>query len=385
MPSRTGPAHPPMPLLRLSLAAALVATTGLALAGCGADGQGERSGGRSTNGRTSSAQETAIAKAAEVPAVAGGALSEGAVRLGLPSVVAVSVSSGGTTRTGTGTLLATGTVVTDGKLVTTAGGSPSAGVTVREGNGDEHPGVVDGIDPVSGLAALRVRDLTAVPVAKAAPGEVVLGAQVVGLGFLSARRPAMRPGSIVTTGRSIRLDGNAEVGLFEASASVGSQGLGGPIVDERGRVLGIATKTIASVVPGSVVAIPVAAAVRVARALAESGRVTRAYLGVDTVGVTSGRAEELRLTTSKGAMLRTIAPGSPASFSTLRAATGTADIGGRAIPTGGDIIVAIDRTRVDEPEDLDAALAGMRPGRRVTLKVVRGDTSADVRVTLGER
>lgn len=359
----------------------LAASCAVGLAGCGTGGAASPEG----SGAVRDADHSAIADAAGVPRSAGGSLNEGAMKVGFPSVVSVSVSSGGTTRTGTGTLVAADTVVTDAALVTTAGGSPSAGVTVREGNGDEHPGIVDGTDPLTGLAALRVRQLSAVPIAKIDPAGIVLGADVVGLGFLSARRPVMRPGTIVTTGRSIRQEGNAEVGLFEATAAVGSQGTGGPVVDARGRVVGITTKAIASMVPGTVVALPAATAVRVAKALAEGGRVTRAYLGVETVGITSGRAEELRLTTSKGVLLRDIAPGSPASFSTLRKPTGEVDIGGREIPTGGDIIVAIDGIRVDEPEDLDAALAKMEPGRRVKLKVIRGDTSADVRVTLGER
>ena len=149
--------------------AALIAlTAATALGGCG-------SSGGTAEGKTSPGGADAAARAAAVPDAAGGDLHENAVKLGLPSVLAVTVSTGGETRNGTGTLVAPNLIVTDATLVTTASGAPAAGVTVREGNGDEHTATVEGLDTLSGLAALRVSDLSAVPVAKAAKDPAVLG------------------------------------------------------------------------------------------------------------------------------------------------------------------------------------------------------------------
>lgn len=371
-----------MLLPRTSLVATLFvgAATALTLQGCG---DGDEASGK--NGSTPPSSVLRSADAPGMPEVAGSALSVGAVKGGMPSVVAVSVSSGGLTRTGSGTLLADGTVVTDAKLVSTASGAAAAGVTVREGNGEEHAGTVDGVDALTGLAALRVRDLTAVPIAKTSDAPVVLGQEVAGLGYLSARRPALRSGAVVTTDRAVRADGIAEVGLFEATSALGAQGFGGPVVDAKGRVVGITTKALASMVPGTVVALPIRSAQRIAKALAARGRVARAYLGVETVGITPTRAEELRLRTSSGVLLRSVVPGSPAAFVPLRKPTGTQTIGGRVIPSGGDVIVGIDKTQVAEPEDLDRALANRAPGRRIALKIIRDDRAVTVKVTLGER
>jgi serine protease Do len=370
----------PTPALRPTSAALLAAAAALTLSACGSSDKADALTHRNKKQVAAGAAEQ---RAAAVPAATGD-LTEGAVKGGLPSVVAVSVNSGGVTRTGTGTLLAAGEVVTEAKLVSTASGLPAAGVTIREGNGEEHAGVVDGIDRLSGLAAVRVQDLTAVPVAQWSKAPVVLGQQVVSLGFLSARRPAMRPGTVVTTGRSVRANGDAEVGLFEATATLGSQGFGGPVVDAEGRVVGITTKGLASAIPGTVVALPIKSALRIVTQLRDEGAVRRAYLGIDTVGITPSRAEELNLSTSAGVLLRSITPGSPASFVGLKKPTGTATIGGREIPSGGDVIVALDKTKINEPEDLDAAIARRHPGQRVALHLIRGDHAAVVRVTLGE-
>ncbi len=422
-------------LPRSAVVACLLCATALPIAACGSDGQPFEERGE---GPAKVSDETTTAQ-----------LMRNAVDDALPSVVAVSVTTGGVTITGTGTVLTEGYVVTDASLVggsapnakaapepspsatpkptptstpaatspdargttpqrttpaatTPAGATPAATpkpqatpqplpklptpaiVTVREASGEEHPGTVEGTDPVSGLAVLRVGELDAVPVAKGGRAPE-LGEQIASVAYLSARRPAVRPGSLVTVGRAARRDREVEVGLVEATAPLGAQGYGGPLVDSKGQVVGITTRVLPSVVPGTVVALPYASALRITKALADRGRVRRAYLGLDTVGITPDRAEELRLSTSSGVLIRTIVSGSPASFSSLKRPTGMTRIGGRLIPTGSDVITQIDGKPLKEPEDLDAALATMQPGQRVTLRVIRGSKSATVPVTLGER
>lgn len=418
-------------LPRLAVLTCLLGAGPIAIAGCGDDaplGKPDAGAAKVTDGTST------------------GQLMTSAIDTALPSVVAVSVTRGGITTTGSGTVLTDGYVVTDAALVGSAAPAPTprptpkpkptpaaatpqattptgttpesttpsattptgttpapagtpkpvatprplpklpapAIVTVREASGEEHPGTVEGTDAVSGLAVLRVGDLDAVPVAKGGRAPE-LGEQVAAVGYLSARRPAVRPGSLVTVGRAARRDREVEVGLVEATAPLGAQGYGGPLVDGKGQVVGITTRVLPSVVPGTVVALPYASALRITKALADRGRVRRAYLGLDTVGITPDRAEELRLSTSSGVLIRTIVSGSPASFSTLKRPTGMTRIGGRLIPTGSDVIAQIDGTAIKEPEDLDAALATKEPGQRVALRVIRGSKGLTVHVTLGER
>lgn len=431
--------------LRSAVLPCLLCTAVLPLASCGGDDEplGKRGGPTTVSDETTTAQ-----------------LMRNAIDDALPSVVAVSVTRGGVTLTGTGTVLTRGYVVTDAALVGSSAPTPTATprptpkptprptatptrtpsattpkpttpnsttprgttptkaaptatpaattpkatsaprpastprplpkvpapaiVTVREASGDEHPGTVEGTDAVSGLAVLRVGELDAVPVAKAGRAPQ-LGEQIATVGYLSARRPAVRPGTLVSLGRAARRDREVEVGLVEATAPLGAQGYGGPIVDGNGQVVGITTRVLPSLVPGTVVALPYASALRITKALADRGQVRRAYLGLDTVGITPDRAEELRLSTATGVLVRTIVAGSPASFSTLKRPTGMTRIGGRLIPTGSDVITKIDGKAVKEPEDLDAALATKQPGQRIALTVIRGSRGLTVHVTLGER
>lgn len=317
-------------------------------------------------------------------AAGGTPLVRGALSLGLPSVVSVSVSTGGTTAIGNGTVVLPNAVLVDSFLVSGPGGVPKSGIVVRDAAGSEYPAVVDGVDRVTRLAALRVRGLEATP--PAAGGDPpLLGAELASIAYLSAGNANVRPGVVVTTNRTVRAGGTAEVGLFEVDGSLGTTAVGAPVVDGDGRARGITTRAVTPRVSGAAVAVPYGAAKRIATALHDFGRVRRAYLGVQTVEVTPSRAKELQLKTSEGLMLRSTTPGSPAAIALLREPTGTTTIAGKQIPTGGDVIVALSGTKVSASEDLDAALLTHKPGDRVTVQVIRGDRSVKVPVTLGER
>lgn len=363
-----------MPSSPPRLLAALLAATSL-LSACGSDPE---------SAETSTSADRQETKTEGGVTVAGPPVVRGAVEHALPSVVSVGVTTNGETTIGNGTMLDGGAIVTDAFLVSQAGGVARTGITVRDGAGREYPAVVDGVDRVTRLAVLRARELRSVRPARS--GEPpVLGTEIATLAWLAARRPSVRAGTIVSTGRSVRGNGIAEVGLFETEGALGTTGIGGPVVDGDGRVIGITTRAVPAKVPSAVVAVPMAAASRIAKALREEGRVRRAFLGVETIEVTPARAAELRLRTSKGLILRSTATGSPAALAPFKEPTGTTTIGGKPIPTGGDVIVAVGGTPVATSEELDTQLLRRSPGDRLALKVIRGDRSVNVPVTLGER
>lgn len=320
----------------------------------------------------------------EEPAAPAGAASTEVAERALQSTVAITVRRGDTTITGTGTKLGEGLIVTDRRLVTDSSGAALASVSVRDPDGGEHSGIVDGTDEVSGLAALRVRDIDTMP-SLPSGGEAALGDELTAVGWISARRPAVRPGVVVSAGRSVRHNGVAVVGLWESTANLGVQAVGAPVIDGQGRAVGITTRALAALIPGSAVVLPIGTAEQIAKALRSEGRVRRAFLGIESVGVTPSRARELKLKTSAGLILRATMPGSPASFADFKEPTGSRTIGGREIPSGGDVIVEIGDTKLAEPEDLDAALAKVKPGTQVRLRVIRGDRSVVVPVRTGER
>lgn len=134
---------------------------------------------------------------------------------------------------------------------------------------------------------------------------------------------------------------------------------GGPLIDLRGEVIGMNTRTLIS---GTDLAVPTATIQRVVDALLAHGRVPRGYLGVGAypVDVPGG---------GRGALIASIDENGPAATAGL---------------VVGDIILAIDGESVRGPDDLRLVLAD-RAGATVAIALVRAGSPTALTVTIGTR
>jgi len=94
-----------------------------------------------------------------------------------------------------------------------------------------------------------------------------------------------------------------------------------------------------------------------------------AFLGVFSQPLNPGMKDQLKLNVDKGALVARVLPGSPA------AKAGLAEL---------DVITRVNDTPVNGPMDLRQAVEQAGPGKEVTLKVLRGDKTMDVKAKLGE-
>ena len=95
-----------------------------------------------------------------------------------------------------------------------------------------------------------------------------------------------------------------------------------------------------------------------------------AYIGVTVGSVTPQLKQQDHLTTSSGALITSIEPGSPAQTAALQV---------------DDVIVEFNQNAIQSPQDLTTAIHPLKPGDHVTLGVYRGGTRINVGVTLGAR
>jgi S1-C subfamily serine protease len=78
--------------------------------------------------------------------------------------------------------------------------------------------------------------------------------------------------------------------------------------------------------------------------------------------------------------------GSPAALAGLRGGSRTEAFNGLDVTLGGDLIVAIGGTKVDDAEDVSRLVTTtLEPGQTVTFTVLRGDRRISIPVTLGNR
>jgi S1-C subfamily serine protease len=131
-------------------------------------------------------------------------------------------------------------------------------------------------------------------------------------------------------------------------------------------------------------AIPIDMVKQIASDLEKSGRVTHAWLGISLSPIDATLADQVKLAATKGAMVQSVEPGSPAAKAGLRPATDQTVLDGETYAIGGDIITAIDGKQIASITDLQSAIQEHRSGDVVKLSVARSNgEKAVLSVTLG--
>jgi S1-C subfamily serine protease len=262
-------------------------------------------------------------------------------------------------------------------------------VTVRFGQGSPVPAKTVGKDLSTDLAVVKVdpSKIKLVPVPVGASSGVRVGDPVVAIGNPFGYEDTVTSGIVSALGREIQSPNTFTIDhAIQTDAAINPGNSGGPLLDADGRVIGInaqiATGGGAKGSVGIGFAIPVDLAKKVFPQLIKSGRVQHAYIGVTTTAVPPGLASQLHLPTDKGALVQSVAPGSPAAKAGLRAGSTQVTSGFTA---GGDLIVGVGGRPVATPEDISTAIAAKKPGDTIAIAYYRGRAKRTATVTLADR
>lgn len=261
-----------------------------------------------------------------------------------------------------------GVVVTPDGYVLTNEHVVQSAQTVRVAfvDGRSASAVVVGRDPSTDLAVLRAHT-TGLPHATLLDVAPRVGQLVVAVGNPLGFESTVSAGVVSALGRSLRSrHGRLIEGIVQHTAALNPGNSGGPLVDARGRVVGVNTAIIA-MAQGIGFAVPATTAQWVLTEILTQGRVRRAYLGISgrdrpldrrlvrALGLPSMRAVEVMGRDAEG----------PAVQSDLR---------------GGDLIVAVDDVAVDGMDALYRRVSRSF-GKPLTLHVVRRMQSLRIELT----
>jgi 2-alkenal reductase len=314
---------------------------------------------------------------------------------GVVTIVSTGLSGGnGAAGLGSGFVVSgDGEVATNAHVVTSGEGPDirkASQVYVRFNDRNQVPAEVKGFDPFADVALLKVdpKGLTLRPLPLGTTRDLRVGAPVAAIGSPFGEDQSLSVGVVSALDRSIdSLTGFATTGAIQTDAAINHGNSGGPLLDARGRVLGINAQIQTETGDGSGVgfAVPVDAVRRSLDQLRRDGRAHYAYLGVQTVALYPQLAQHFGLPVDAGAWVQEVTSGGPAEHADLKAGGGEKRFQDQGYRTGGDVVTAVEGKPIRVDSDLAKVLLDYAPGDTVTLDVRRGGQRKQVRVKLGER
>lgn len=263
-------------------------------------------------------------------------------------------------------------------------------VQVSLQSGVSVPAQVIGVDPLNDLAVLRVQlppsQLTPVTLGDAAGLHV--GQRVVAIGNPFGLERTLTTGVISALGRNLSLGNGRVLGkMIQTDAAINPGNSGGPLLDSRGRVIGVNT-AIRSPNEGFVgigFAVSVETVKRVVPYLIVQGYYPHPWLGIEFYEIDPTLSVRLALPVSQGLLVSQLVPGGPAARAGLRGPRRVVEIGGQKYGVGGDIVLAINGRPVSQASELAVYLESeVQVGDRVVLTVLRDGRQLSIPVTAGE-
>ncbi|MCC7448177.1 MAG: trypsin-like peptidase domain-containing protein [Anaerolineae bacterium] len=282
-----------------------------------------------------------------------------------------------------------GNIVTNAHVVQ---GADRVEVTFSDGN--IMSATIKGIDLDSDLAVIQVQGdfskYAALPLGDS--DAVQVGDVVIAIGNPFEQAGTMTHGIISALNRTVqglRTSGTGAFsipGAIQTDAPLNPGNSGGPLINEFGQVIGVNEQIEAPAGQSSGIsfAIPVNIVKKVAPALISNGKVDHPYVGISSTSLGLDLNQQLNLpANTRGALITSVSPNSPAAKAGLKAANVSQNSG---TISGGDVIVAVDKQPVQSSDDLISYLFNKtNVGQTVTLTVLRGGQQQDVQVTLAAR
>lgn len=380
---------------RLIAASLCGATLTLGAAGCSLGDEDDGAGGEPTTVQ----RTTRVEVVREAPGSAGSFDPQAIFERVGPGVVTVFsefAAGGGQNDEGVGSGFVAserGEIVTNAHVVTEGEGKKikrADKVYVQFADRNQVPAEIVGFDPNADVALLRVQrgGLTLRPLRLGSARSVKVGAPVAAIGSPYGEPQSLSTGIISGVDRTIdSLTGFTISGAIQTDAAINRGNSGGPLVDGRGRVLGVNSQIRSTSGGGEGVgyAVPVDTVRRSLNQLRRAGKVRYAYLGIETAPVYPQLSRRFGLRTSAGAWVQNVADGGPADEAGLRG--GNERVRFQAVPyrVGGDVIIRLGGRPISSPDELSQVLQRFSPGDEIPVVVVRDGRRKTLTITAGER
>jgi S1-C subfamily serine protease len=231
-------------------------------------------------------------------------------------------------------------------------------IEVMMADGRHYQARLVGDDPGTDLAVIRINAPELLAAELGDSHNLRVGQLAIAIGNPYGFQTTVTAGVISALGRSLRSQSGRLIdNIIQTDAALNPGNSGGPLVDSRGKVIGINTAVILPA-QGLCFAIAVDTAKFVAARLLKDGKIRRGFIGIAGQNVTfhqrSVRHHDLK--TNGGVLVVSSEPNSPAQFAGVRE---------------GDLIVYFDDKRINSIDELQKILAEKEIGIRSQMTVIR--------------
>ena len=242
-------------------------------------------------------------------------------------------------------------------------------IEVTLNNNQTYPATLVGTDPATDVALLKV-EATGLPVIPFGDSDKLrLGEWVIAIGSPYDLRSTITAGIVSAKGRSMPSNGEFKIESFiQTDAAVNPGNSGGALVDKAGNLVGINTAIISQTgsYTGYSFAVPSNIVKKIAYDLMDFGSVKRAVLGISMMPIDDKIAEELKLSSRNGVYIGEVSKSGAADKAGIKA---------------GDILIAIDSTKITNPASVQEAVSRFSPGDNAVVTVLRDGKELKLDVT----
>jgi len=241
-------------------------------------------------------------------------------------------------------------------------------ILVRVNGDKEYEATIVGKDPLSDIAVLQIKSKDKfLPVKFGDSNKSRIGDWVIAIGNPFGLGGTVTAGIISARNRNIGMTRYED--FIQTDASINQGNSGGPLFNMDGDVIGINTAILGQ--SGSIgigFSIPSNNAKIVIDQLIKYGETKRGWLGVRIQYVTKEIADAQKLNKPRGALVQSVADGSPSEKGGIKA---------------GDIILEFDGKLINEMKELPLIVAQTEVGKTVDVKVWRNQREVIKKVKLG--
>lgn len=261
-------------------------------------------------------------------------------------------------------------ISSDGYILTNAHVVAEADeVIVKLSDKREFKAKIIGADKRTDVALVKIEAAGLPKVTTGDPNKLKVGEWVAAIGSPFGLENTMTAGIVSAKGRALPQENF--VPFIQTDVAINPGNSGGPLFNLAGEVVGINSQ-IYSRSGGSMglsFSIPIDVALEVSNQLKATGKVNRGWLGIVIQELSKELAESFGMKNTNGALVAAVEKSSPADKGGLEA---------------GDVIVKFDGKPIMVSSDLPRAVAAAKPGKTVTVEVLRKGSQKTLNVVVGE-